>query len=75
VLHELGGLDLLAERVGLDLVDGRDHLVMEDQVHQAVGREVAHADSSHPTLSIQLLHRTPRTVVVAEGLVDEYRSR
>ena len=42
-----------------------------DQVHHAVGVEVAHADGRDPALPVQLLHRPPRAVHVAVGLVDQ----
>ena len=59
------------ERVRLDLVDGRRHVLMNEKVHHAVGLEVAHADRSRSTIAVQLLHRTPRAVHVAVGLVDQ----
>jgi hypothetical protein len=41
--HDLGGCDLLAEGMRLNLVHGRGHLVVEGQVDQSVGRKVADA--------------------------------
>ena len=44
LLQELLRLDLLMEGVRLDLVDRRRDFVVQDEVHHAVGVEVAHAD-------------------------------
>jgi hypothetical protein len=57
--------------VGLDLVDGRRDLVVVDEVHQPVGVEVRHPDRPDRALGVQLLHRPPGAVVVAERLVDQ----
>src|SRR4051794_38085986 len=46
--QELLRLDLLVEGVRLDLIDRRRHLVVEDQVNDTVGVEVAHPDGLHP---------------------------
>ena len=45
--HHLPQSLLLAEGVQLDLVDSGHHGVGEDQVHQTVRQEVAHADGPH----------------------------
>ena len=50
--QELLGLDLLVEGVRLDLVDRRHHLVVDHQVHQPVGVEVADADGLDPALPV-----------------------
>ena len=61
----------LVERVRLDLVDRRRDLVVGDEVDEPVGVEVRHADGLGQALAVDLLHRPPGAVVVAEGLVDE----
>jgi hypothetical protein len=69
--HELMGLDLLVEWVRFDLVDRGYRLVVDDQVHEAIGVEVADADRADAAFAMQLLHRAPRSVHVAVRLVDE----
>ena len=69
--HDAGLLRLLAEGMRLDLVHGGHDLVVEDQVDQSVGLEVAHADRTDFPLPVKLLHRPPRAVDVAERLVDQ----
>jgi hypothetical protein len=44
--------------------------VLHDEVHHSVREEVAHADPVDPTVLVELLHVTPGSVDVAEGLVD-----
>ena len=61
----------LEERVALDLVDGRRDLVVVDQVDEPVGVEVRDADRADQAVAVQLLHRAPGAVVVAERLVDQ----
>lgn len=55
----------------LDLIDGGEHLVMKDQVHQPVRLEIAHPDGPDGPFAVKLLHRPPRTVDVAERLMDQ----
>ena len=64
-------VDALVERVGLDLVDRRGDLVVIDEVDEPIRVEVGHADRADATFVVQLLHRPPRAVVVAERLVDQ----
>ncbi len=71
LLQELLGLDLLVERVGFDLVDRRGDVVVDDQVHHAVGVEVADADGADPALPVERLHVPPGAVDVAVRLVDQ----
>src|SRR3954465_5987886 len=59
------------ERMRLDLIDGRYDLVVLDEVHHAVGMKVAHADRADAALAVQLLHRTPRAIDVADWLMDQ----
>src|SRR3954452_7124535 len=69
--HQLLVVRALEVRVRLDLVHrGRD-LVVVDEVHQPVGVEVGHADRPGGALAVELLHRPPGAVVVAERLVDQ----
>jgi len=64
-------LELLLEGVHFDLVDrGRD-LVMDHQVHEAVGLKVGDADGPDFALLIQLFHGAPFAINIAEGLMDE----
>ena len=65
--------NLLMERVRFDLVDGGHDLVMNDEIHDAVRMKVADPDSSYTALTIQLFHRTPRTVNVTVGLMDKIK--
>jgi hypothetical protein len=57
--------------VGLDLVDRQGDLVVVDEVDEPVGVEVRDADRPDPPLLVELLHRAPLAVVVAERLVDQ----
>jgi hypothetical protein len=61
----------LVVRVRLDLIDGRRDVVVIDQVDEAVGVEVRHADRLRHAVAVELLHGAPRAVVVAEGLVNQ----
>src|SRR5215218_1342073 len=61
----------LVEGVRLDLVDGRNDLVVLDQVYEAVRVEVGDADRPDAPLAVERLHGAPGAVVVPEGLVDE----
>ena len=74
-LHAVGADHLvvgvaLEERVRLDLVHGRGHVVVLDEVDEAVGVEVGDTDRPGVAIGVDLLHRPPGAVVVAEGLVD-----
>jgi hypothetical protein len=44
-----------------------------DQVDQAVREEVRDADRPYEPLMVQLRHRPPRAVVVAERLVNQVK--
>jgi hypothetical protein len=57
--------------MGLNLVDRGGDVVVVDEVLEAVGIEVRHADGLGEAFAVDLLHRSPGAVVVAEGLVDE----
>jgi hypothetical protein len=57
--------------MGLYLVDRGNDLVVSDEVDEAVGVEVGHADGLDQPIAVQLLHGPPGAVVVAEGLVDQ----
>jgi hypothetical protein len=61
----------LEEGMALDLVDCRSDFVVVDQVDQAIGEKVRDADRSYEPMTVQLGHRSPRAVVVAERLVNE----
>src|SRR4051794_34411701 len=69
--HQLLVGGALEERMALDLVHRRDDLVVLDQVDEAVREEVRDADRADRPLAVERLHRPPRAVVVAEGLVDQ----
>ncbi len=69
--HEVLVVGALEERMGLDLVDGRGDLVVDDQVDQTVGVEVGHADRPGRPLTVQRLHGAPLAVDVAERLVHQ----
>ena len=75
-LHPVGRHQLLVtwaleEGVDLDLIDGRDDVVVLDEVDEPVGVEVGDADRSDQTLVEQSLHGPPGAVVVAERLMDQ----
>src|SRR3954451_16393893 len=59
------------EGMRLDLIDRRYDVVVHDEIHHAVRMKVAHADRADASLAVQLLHRAPRAVDVADRLVDE----
>ncbi|MMZ62506.1 hypothetical protein D1872_247170 [compost metagenome] len=69
--HKSGTLDLLIERVRFDLVDGGHDFIMHNEVHQTVGQEVADTDRLNLAFAVQVFHRTPSTVVIAERLVNK----
>lgn len=71
LLQKLLGFDLLVEGVGFDLVNCRNHFVINDEVYKPIRIEVADTDGFDAAISIQLLHRPPRAVNVAVGLVDQ----
>ena len=52
-------VNLLVERIGLDLVDHRRDLVERDEVRETVREEVAHADGAHHAVLVELLERVP----------------
>src|SRR5205823_4178360 len=60
----------LKERVDLDLVGRRRHLVVVDEVDESVGVEVRQTDRADEALAVQLLHGSPGAVVVTERLMD-----
>ena len=70
-LQEFLGFDLLIERMGFNLIHGRNDLVMHHQVHQPVGWEVADPDGAYPAFLVQLLHRAPRAIHIPKGLVNQ----
>ncbi len=61
----------LEERVRLDLVDRRSHLVVLDEIDEAVGVEVRDTDRPREAVGVDLLNRSPEAVIVAERLVDQ----
>ena len=65
--------NLLMERVRFDLIDGWHDLVMYDEIHYAVRMKVAESDRSDTAFTIQIFHRTPRTVNVTVGLMDKIK--
>ena len=69
--QELLCCDLLVEWMRLNLVHGRHHIVMDDEVHYTVGMKVADADGLDPTLAIKFLHRAPRAKNISVRLVNE----
>ena len=69
--HELLVGGALEERVGLDLIDGGDGFVMVDEIDESVAVEVRNADGLGQAVAVELLHRPPGAVVVAERLVDQ----
>ena len=75
-LHAVGAHELLVgvaleERVRLDLVDRRGHVVVLDEIDEPVGVEVGDTDRPGEAVGVELLHRPPEAVVVAERLVDQ----
>ena len=69
--HDLVIVGALIENMGLDLVDRRCDVVVGDEIDEPVGMKIRHPDGAGPALTIQFLHRPPRSVVVAERLMDE----
>ena len=70
-LQEFLGFDLLIERMSLDLIHRRNHLVMHHQVHQTVGLEVADPDGSYPAFPVQVFHVSPSAIHIPKGLVNQ----
>ena len=69
------GVGLLVERVYLDLIDCRYDLVVEHEINNAVGIEIADADCLERALAVEFFHCAPRSVHVAEGWWMRKRSR
>ncbi len=69
--HQFLAGNLLAKRVGLNLVYGGRDIVVGDQIGESVGLEVADAYRANFTLRAKLLHSAPRPVDVPERLVYE----
>ena len=69
--HEGVCLPLLEEGVGLNLVHGRLHLVVQEEVLQAFVREARHADGAYAALLVQAFGGAPCGVVVAVRLVQQ----
>ena len=61
----------LVERVQLDLVDERHRLLVQQEVGQAVGPEVADADGLYPPCLVILLQGTPCPVHVAHRPMEQ----
>jgi hypothetical protein len=61
-LQETLGLDLLVERVGLDLIHRGYDLGVHDEVHHAIRREIAYAARPCSAILIEILHRPPRAL-------------
>src|ERR1700733_4772304 len=70
-LQELLGLALLKKRIDFDLIDSGRQIVVQHEVNQSVRWKVGHANRPDFTRAIQLLHRAPLAVYVAERLVNE----
>ena len=62
---------LLEERVGLQLVDGGLHLIVQEKVLQAFIREARHADGPDSTFLIKPFAGPPSRIIVAVGLVQQ----
>jgi hypothetical protein len=71
IAHELPVGFALEERMRLDLVDRRRDVVVLDEVDEPVGVEVGDPDGVDQAIAVEVLHRPPGAVVVADGLVDE----
>lgn len=69
--HEVLVGGALEEGMGLYLVDGRDHLVVLNEVDEPVRIEVRDANGLRQALSVGLLQRAPGAVVVTERLMNE----
>ncbi|MBB6404475.1 hypothetical protein HNP00_001788 [Arthrobacter sp. AZCC_0090] len=61
----------LVERVGFELVDGRDDLAVVDEVDQPVQVEVRNPYRAGEAVLVDFLHGAPLAVVVPERLVDQ----
>ena len=70
-LQELVGSLLLEEGMSLQLVDGRFHFVVEEQVLQPLAGETCHADGTDAPFLVQPLQGTPGGVVVAVRFVQQ----
>ena len=70
-LKELVGGLLLEERVGLQLVDGRFHFVVQEKVLQAFIGEARHADGADKPFFVKPFANSPCGIIVAVGLVQQ----
>ncbi len=70
--HVLVGLDLLVDRIGLDLIDHRGDLVESNHVGQTVRIEIAHANCADHTVLVELFERAPCAVGIGERLVQQH---
>ena len=71
--HDLVGLALLVEDMGLHLVDHRRDLHKATQVDEPVGVEVGHADGPRLAGLVGFLHGAPGAVIIVERLVDQQK--
>ena len=65
--HDLVGLGLLLEHMGLHLVDGRGHFYELAQVDEPIRVEVGHANGPDLARLVSLLHGAVGAVVVVKG--------
>ncbi|MBB5597156.1 hypothetical protein BKA12_000236 [Neomicrococcus lactis] len=61
----------LEEQVSLDLVDGRENLIVVNKVHESVRIEVGNANSTSLPDLANFLRRSPLAVVVTVRLVNQ----
>ena len=71
VLHHPDRLSLLMEGMDLNLIDGGRDLVVHAEIHQPLGKKIAHADRPDQPFPMQFLHGPPGAVIVAERLMDQ----
>ena len=69
--QELLGLTLLKERIHFNLVNRRDHLVVEHEVHDSVRLKIGDANRSDLACGVQVFHSPPLAIHVAKWLMNE----
>src|SRR5258708_18774716 len=69
--HEVLRLVLLVERMSFNLIDGRNDLVMNDQVYKPVLTKIDYAYCSDFSFFVQVLHCPPFTIHITIWLMHQ----
>jgi hypothetical protein len=64
-------INSLIEGIALDLIHCGRGLIVQSEIHNAVGIKIADADGLERAFLAKFLHRAPRSINIAVGLVKE----